>query len=195
MPQLAAATRIVRRAGKPLRERPLLAHPALAGGLLALFPWPQASVGSVSHAWTIVGSVLSLELVLMIVLLWVAKRTSLRRVARAGQFATLAELSQRGFGTDSLSELFDLVVSSVGRSLGVELVELLELQGKQGRLALRAGRGFHEAAVESEVLDLAHSFRVAHALDTGRPVVMGPGDEERRLYRDPWLVEEGVRSG
>jgi CheY-like chemotaxis protein/GAF domain-containing protein len=143
----------------------------------------------------IIGAVLAVELVLMIVLLWVAKRTSSRRVVRAGQFATLAELSQRGFGTDGLSELFDLAVSAVGRSLGVELVELLELQGKGGRLALRAGRGFRGDGVESEVLDLAHSFRVAHALDTGKPVIMGPGDQERRLYRDPWLFQEGVLSG
>jgi CheY-like chemotaxis protein/transcriptional regulator with GAF, ATPase, and Fis domain len=143
----------------------------------------------------VVGIILTVEVVAMIVLLWVARRISSRRVVRAGQFAILADLSQRGFGSDSLSDLFDLVVSSVGRSLGVELVELLELQGKEGRLALRAGRGFRDGGIESEVSDLTHSWRVGQALETGKPVIMRPGARERGLYRDPWLLENGVRSG
>ena len=171
------------------------ACPALALGLLTLFQWPPTSLGTLSFDRTIVLALLVVALILIVVILRVAGRISSRRVVRARQFAILAELSQRGFGTDSLSELFDLVVSAVGPALGVELVELLELQGKQGGLQLRAGYGFRDDVVGSEVLDLAHSWRVEQALDTGKPVIMRPGARERLSHREAWLSEHGVRSG
>jgi CheY-like chemotaxis protein/GAF domain-containing protein len=162
--------------------------------LLALFHWTQASLGAPSHD-SIVFALLAVELLLLVVLVVIAWRISSRRVVRARQFEALAELSQRGMETDDLSDLFDLVVSRVGLSLGTEFVEILELQGNKGGLRLSAGRGFHSGMVGSEVFDLEHSGRVERALNSGKPVVMRPGARERRLLGDALLTEHGVHSG
>ena len=167
--------------------------PALALGLLTLFHWPQVSLGATALDRMLALAVLAVAPVLAaVVVMMVAKRISSRRGACARQLATLAELGPYALETDDLSELYDLVVSRVGLALRVELVELLELQGDRGRLQLRAGRGLRNGVVGSEVLDLADSWRVRQALDSGRPVMMRRGV---RSYPDSLLSEYGVRSG
>ncbi|HME72122.1 MAG TPA: response regulator [Myxococcota bacterium] len=197
--QIAAKLRIVGRdTEKHLRAIPTGDYPYCPGvalGLLMLFHWPQAALEAISLDRIIVLSIFAAELILIAVVMVVARRISSRNVVRARQLATLAELGQRALETDNLSELLDLAVSRVGRALGVELVELLELQGDQGRLKLRAGHGFRNGVVGSEVLNLTHSWRVEQALDSGKPVIMGRGVRERRSQRDALLFEHGVRSG
>src|SRR5271157_43590 len=131
--QIAAKLRIVGRdTEKHLRAIPTGDYPYCPGvalGLLMLFHWPQAALEAISLDRIIVLSIFAAELILIAVVMVVARRISSRNVVRARQLATLAELGQRALETDNLSELLDLAVSRVGRALGVELVELLELQG------------------------------------------------------------------
>jgi CheY-like chemotaxis protein/signal transduction histidine kinase len=181
----------MRHAPSPIDDFPRC--PAVALGLLTLFPWPQVSLGTAALDRMIPLAILALALVLAaVVAMMVARRFSSRSVVSARQLATLAELGPCALETDDLSELYSRVVSRVGLALGVELVELLELQGDEGHLQLRAGRGFRTGRVGSEVLDLADSSRVRQALDSGRPVILQRGILS---HPDSLLSEHRVRSG
>jgi CheY-like chemotaxis protein len=125
----------------------------------------------------------------------VVRRASRQASVAARQLAILAELGHRALDTDDPLELLDLVVHRVGRALGAELVEVLELEGEKGRLVLRAGCGFRSGLVGLERLDLSQSRRVGRALDSGEPVIMRAGIRRSRSQLEALLVEHGVRSG
>jgi PAS domain S-box-containing protein len=114
---------------------------------------------------------------------------------RAAQQADIAELGLLALGGLEPTELMDEVVDRVGRTLGVELVGILECLPEGDRLVLRAGAGWREGVVGHEIVRVDDDSREGWTLAASDPVVLEDLRIDTRFEGARLLREHGVVSG
>lgn len=115
--------------------------------------------------------------------------------ARARQEATVVECGQLALAGADLPQLMDETVALVGRTLGVELVEILELLTDGTALVLRAGVGWDEDSVGRATVGVGSDSQAGYTLSSEEPVVVANLAAETRFTDPPLLREHGVVSG
>lgn len=115
--------------------------------------------------------------------------------ARARQQATVVEFGQLALAGTDLPQLMDETVALVGRTLGVEFVEILELLTDGTALVLRAGVGWGEDSVGRVTVGVGSDSQAGYTLSSEEPVVVADLAAETRFTGPPLLREHGVVSG
>jgi diguanylate cyclase (GGDEF)-like protein len=121
------------------------------------------------------------------------KRAERELQARARQQAAVARLGQRALESGDVATLMQEATGLVSQVLDVEFARVLEL-GPAG-LLMRAGVGWRDGAVGTEVVPVGARSHAGFAVDTGQPVVMKDARTETRFEVDGLLLEHNVISG
>lgn len=111
--------------------------------------------------------------------------------ARTHQQAAVADLGMRALAKTSLSELMDEAVTLIAQTLDVEYCRVLELLSG-GELLLRAGVGWEEGLVGSEMVNAGFDSQEGYTLLVGEPVIVEDLHTEKRFGVPPLLHEHGL---
>jgi two-component sensor histidine kinase len=111
------------------------------------------------------------------------------------QQEALAQLAERALAEPDLEKLFNDAVSTVARTLAVDLVSVLELLPGDAELLLRAGCGWKGGLVGSVIAATDPESCTRYTLQSPLPVITADFATESRFHTDPYLQQHGCVSG
>jgi signal transduction histidine kinase len=114
---------------------------------------------------------------------------------RTLQQAALVDLGQRALAGAEVSELMDLAVSMVTRTLGLEFARVLELRPDQRSFTVRAGVGWEDPATGLATVDLRLRSQAAYTLSCDVPVIVEDFASEARFPGSLPMVDGSIVSG
>ena len=114
---------------------------------------------------------------------------------REHQQKLVADLGQRALSGSGLSDLFDVAVRMVARTLDVEYCKFLELLPQGDALLLRSGVGWKEGLVGHDIISRDTSTQAGYTLLRSEPVIVDDLNAETRFSGPALLEEHGVISG
>jgi signal transduction histidine kinase/CheY-like chemotaxis protein len=123
------------------------------------------------------------------------KQADIELKARALQQAAVAELGQKALGSLDLDRLLEQAVALVARTLGVELVKVLELLPDQESLVLRAGVGWREGSVGEATEPAGADSPGGFTLHKREPLIVKDLRSETRFQAPALLRDHQVVSG
>nr|MDQ3037060.1 ATP-binding protein [Myxococcota bacterium] len=123
------------------------------------------------------------------------KRAERALAARARQQSELAALGLRALRGGDLQALFDDVVHTVSRTLGLEFAKVLELRPGGDELVLRAGIGWREGLVGHATVPVATGSQAGFTMLSRQPVIVRDLRRETRFEGPALLLDHGVVSG
>nr|MDQ3036817.1 ATP-binding protein [Myxococcota bacterium] len=123
------------------------------------------------------------------------KRAERALAARARQQSELAALGLRALRGGDLQALFDDVVHTVSRTLGVELAKILELRPGGDELVLRAGIGWREGLVGHATVPADTGSQAGFTMFSRQPIIVRDLRRETRFHGPALLLDHGVVSG
>ena len=118
---------------------------------------------------------------------------ALRR--RTRQQEVIARLGATAVSGPPLAAFVDEVLRVVAATLEVDLIALLEPQGDEGGLVLRAGIGWRDGLIGTQVAAPGFPSLAAFTLGADDPVIVSDLRSEWRFAAPPYLEEHGVVSG
>jgi two-component sensor histidine kinase len=107
----------------------------------------------------------------------------------------LAQLAERALVEPDLESLLDDAVSTVARTLAVDLVSVLELLPGDADLLLRAGCGWKAGLVGSVIAAPSPETCTRYTLQSPLPVITADFAAESRFQTDPYLQQHSCVSG
>ena len=127
----------------------------------------------------------------------ITKRVKLETELRGQvkQQEALAQLAERAMAEPDLESLLNDVVSTVARTLAVDLVCVLELLPGDADLLLRAGCGWTSGLVGSVIASTDAESCAHYTLQSPLPVITPDFAAETRFKTDPYLQRHGCVSG
>jgi PAS domain S-box-containing protein len=114
---------------------------------------------------------------------------------RAGQQEALARLGAQALTEKNLQKFLDDAVETIAATLDLEMVKILELVPGDAELLVRAGIGWNEGEVGTEVVSTDRSTQAGFTLASGGPVIVEELQAETRFSGHPLLKRHGVVSG
>ncbi|MCA1842542.1 MAG: GAF domain-containing protein [Actinobacteria bacterium] len=123
------------------------------------------------------------------------RRAEAELTVRARQQEVVAEIGRRALVQRDAPSLIDAAVTAVAQTLGVDFVDVLELQPERSSLLLRAGVGWEDALVGRATVPAGRGSPAGVALDTDGPVVVADLAQEARFAVPPLLSDHGVVAG
>ena len=114
---------------------------------------------------------------------------------RARQQEVVAELGREALVHRDPASLLDAAVVAVKRTLGVDYVEVLELQPERESLLLRAGVGWKDGVVGQVTVPTAGGSPAGLTLQSDGPVVVSDVARETRCAVPQLLSDHGVVAG
>ncbi|HEX2252272.1 MAG TPA: CheR family methyltransferase [Thermoanaerobaculia bacterium] len=115
--------------------------------------------------------------------------------SRARQQEAVAHLGQSALTRASLEEVVEEAVATVAETLGVPLVEVLELRADAGELVLWAGRGWPDERLGRAWCRADAGGQAAYTLASAEPVIVEDLAEEDRFDEGCPLRDAGATSG
>ncbi len=127
----------------------------------------------------------------------VTERFSVHRELRirARQQEAVARLGAQALTEHGLQSFFDVSVELIAETLGIELVQILELVPGDAELLLRAGIGWRPGVVGSALVSTDRASQAGFTLATGGPVIVEDLTAETRFSGQSLLHQHGVVSG
>jgi signal transduction histidine kinase/CheY-like chemotaxis protein len=116
-------------------------------------------------------------------------------LGRSLQQTVVGALGQFALVSTDFSALLNQVVMLVSQTLDVEYCNVLELLPDGEAMVLRAGMGWREGVVGTEIVPANPYTQAGFTLTAGEPVVVEDLASETRFHPSPFLVEHGVVSG
>jgi len=215
-PSFSASVSLVLLAGLIWNERAALAFGALSVGAATVFAFlPPAWLPSplVEPArWRFLAALLA-QIVVVLLSLRLATTSVRRNLARAQESSQVAREATRAaerrvrqqtaiarLGTFALASrdsgaLLDEFVNEVSRTLGAELVKVLELSDDGGHLLLRAGLGWDAGLVGQARVPVGKDSQAGFTIASQIPVLVSDLSTEQRFSGPELLTNHGVRSG
>jgi PAS domain S-box-containing protein len=114
---------------------------------------------------------------------------------RASQQEAIARLGARALMERDLQRFLDEAVQAIARTLGVEMVKILELVPGDAELLLRAGIGWKPGLVGTALVSTSRDSQAGFTLAAGGPVIVEDLASETRFCGQPLLHQHGVQSG
>jgi diguanylate cyclase (GGDEF)-like protein/PAS domain S-box-containing protein len=115
------------------------------------------------------------------------KRIEREAAQRAAQQSAVAALGVAALEGTPTERLMDHAVETVGRTLDLELCELLELTSDREALLLRAGVGWDEGLVRSALVPVGSAYYAGFAWGAKGPVIVEDYSSEARFQPTPVL--------
>ena len=122
------------------------------------------------------------------------EKTEKMLLNRALQQTVVAALGQFALTNSDLAALEYQAVLLIGQTLEVEYCGLWE-RLPDGQLFLQTGTGWKRDRVGKTKISGDHRSQIGFTLDSGEPVIINGGDEEKKFSASPFLEEHGVISG
>src|SRR6185503_15391720 len=111
------------------------------------------------------------------------------------QQATVAELGRQALTGIELPIFMHELITSVRDTLGVDYVQILELQPDERSLKLVAGVGWRDGFVGEAIVDVDDGSHAAHTLISHQPVIIEDLTNETRFRTPQMLVDHQIVSG
>jgi PAS domain S-box-containing protein len=127
----------------------------------------------------------------------VTDRTRVHRELRmrASQQEAVARLGAQALTDGNLQRFLDNAVEAIARTVGVEMVKILELVPGDAELLLRAGVGWKPGLVGTALVSTSRDSQAGFTLASGGPVIVEDLATETRFKGQPLLHRHGVVSG
>jgi diguanylate cyclase (GGDEF)-like protein len=114
---------------------------------------------------------------------------------RAQQQEQVARFGQLALARSRIDDLMELAVTSVQRTLGVEMAAILEYRPEEKSFLVRSGAGFPDGTVGETTVPGGLGSQAGYTLLTGHPVIVEDWAEETRFAISEVLRRAGARSG
>jgi signal transduction histidine kinase/FixJ family two-component response regulator len=115
--------------------------------------------------------------------------------ARMDQQREIVALAEMALGAEDLQILFDWATQSVARTLGVEFCSLLELDRATNHMVVRAGSGWPDGIVGTQMISTDAESLVGFALLATEPIVFSNLPAETRFRAAPFMYDCRIDSG
>jgi len=114
---------------------------------------------------------------------------------RARQHEAVAHLGESALTESNLQNFFNEVVTTVADILEVEFAKILELEGGDAEMLLRAGHGWPAGLIGTAHVSTNRESHAGYALAAGRPVILEDIATETRFPVTQLLLDRAIVSG
>ncbi len=117
------------------------------------------------------------------------------KARRVEEQEILLRLSRALLGETDMQNVMDVAVRIAAEALNVEYAAIALLEPDGAHYSGRAGIGWPPEMLEqTQRIPLSENTALAHAIHTGKPVIIPDEYEETRFPIPPWVAEEGIRA-
>jgi len=116
-------------------------------------------------------------------------------VSRAQQQAVVAALGQFAMVSTDFTALLSQAMQLLAQTLEVPFIQVLELQPDNESLLLRAGLGWKDGRVGTNLIRVCERSQAGYVLNSGEPLIIPDLRTEHTYLAPSLLIEHGVLSG